>query len=131
MGDGVLGRVLRAARCALALRCPRCGRAPLFRGWFTMNVVCAVCDLKFERAQGYWVGAIYVNYALTTAVTLGSVLGLDAALDISLAAQLGLGVSLGALVPLVFFRYARSLWLAIDFLVSRADTRRARRDRPS
>jgi hypothetical protein len=30
----------------------------------------------------------------------------------------------------VFFRYARSLWLAIDFLVSRADNRRMRRNRP-
>ena len=36
-----------------------------------MNAVCAVCDLKFERAQGYWVGAIYVNYASTTLIAVG------------------------------------------------------------
>jgi hypothetical protein len=71
-----------------------------------------------------------VNYALTTAVTLGSVLGLDTLVGLSLAAQLGLGIALGALVPLVFFRYARSLWLAMDFLVSRADVRRSRRRHP-
>ena len=69
---GGLTRIIRAERRALALRCPRCGRAPLFRGWFRMNVVCAVCDLRFERAQGYWVGAIYVNYAATTvAIAVG------------------------------------------------------------
>ena len=96
-----------------------------------MRPTCSTCHLKFEREQGYFVGAIYVNYALTTAVTLGTVLGLDGLVGLSLAAQLGIGIGLGALVPLVFFRYARSLWLAIDFLVSRADNRRARRNRPT
>ena len=96
-----------------------------------MDDPCPACGLRYEREQGYFVGAIYVNYALTTAVTLGTVLGLDALVGISLAAQLGIGIALGALVPLVFFRYARSLWLAIDFLVSRVDTRRARRNRPT
>lgn len=116
---------------ALRLRCPRCGRARLFRGWFTMDDPCPACGLRYEREQGYFVGAIYVNYALTTAVTLGTVLGVDSLVGLSLASQLGIGIALGALVPLVFFRYARSLWLAIDFLVSRADIRRARRNPPS
>ena len=96
-----------------------------------MDDPCPACGLRYEREQGYFVGAIYVNYALTTAVTLGSVLGLDALVGLSLTAQLGVGIALGALVPFLFFRYSRSLWLAIDFLVSRADTRRARRNRPT
>jgi uncharacterized protein (DUF983 family) len=116
---------------ALRLRCPRCGRARLFGSWFTMDDPCPACGLRYEREQGYFVGAIYVNYALTTAVTLGTVLGLDALVGLSLAAQLGIGIALGALVPLVFFRYARSLWLAIDFLMSRADNRSTRRNRPT
>jgi uncharacterized protein (DUF983 family) len=116
---------------ALRLRCPRCGRARLFASWFTMHDPCPACGLRYEREQGYFVGAIYVNYALTTAVTLGTVLGLDAVVGLSLAAQLGIGVALGALVPLVFFRYARGLWLAIDFLVSRTDSRLARPNRPT
>ena len=70
MRDGRRRRCWRASSARSGgrsrLRCPRCGRAPLFRGWFRMNAVCAVCDLRFERAQGYWVGAIYVNYAATT-----------------------------------------------------------------
>jgi len=96
-----------------------------------MDDPCPACGLRYEREQGYFVGAIYVNYALTTAVTLGTVLGLDTLIGLTLAAQLGLGVALGTLVPFVFFRYSRSLWLAIDFLVSRVDTRRARRNRLS
>ena len=57
--DGRRGGWRRAPRASggrSRLRCPRCGRAPLFRGWFRMDVVCALCDLRFERAQGYWVG---------------------------------------------------------------------------
>ena len=65
-----LHRVAQGLRRAARLRCPRCGGAPLFRGWFAMNDVCAVCDLRFERAQGYWIGAIYVNYGVTTLIAV-------------------------------------------------------------
>src|SRR2546425_627108 len=70
--EGALARLGRAEGRALRLRCPRCGRAPLFRGWFTMNTVCAVRDLRFERAPGYWIGAIYVNYRGTLSATVKS-----------------------------------------------------------
>jgi uncharacterized protein (DUF983 family) len=115
MADGVLARVLRAERYALGLRCPRCGRAPLFRGWFTMNVVCAVCDLKFERAQGYWVGAIYVNYAFTTRIAVGGVFLLRAWADLDTPWQLTLWVPFVIAFPLWFFRYSRSLWLGLEY----------------
>jgi len=29
-----------------------------------------VCGLRFERAQGYFVGAIYINYAMTVALAI-------------------------------------------------------------
>jgi uncharacterized protein (DUF983 family) len=115
---------------ALRLHCPRCGRAPLYVRWFRMVERCPVCGFLMEREPGYFVGAIYVNYALTVAVALGGVFALDALVGLRLAWQLAIGVALGALVPLVFFRYARSLWLAMDFLVSRADVRRSRRRHP-
>jgi uncharacterized protein (DUF983 family) len=35
----------------LRLRCPRRGRAPLFRGLFTMLTTCAVCDLGLWSAM--------------------------------------------------------------------------------
>ena len=80
-----------------------------------------------EREQGYFVGAIYVNYAVTVIVAAGTVLVLDWTVGLSLAAQLAVGIALGALVPLLFFRYARSLWLSLDYLVTLADERNERR----
>jgi uncharacterized protein (DUF983 family) len=113
--EGIVARVVRAERRALALRCPRCGRAPLFRGWFTMNLVCAVCDLRFERAQGYWVGAIYVNYAVTTLIAVGGFFLLRSLADLPTATQLGVWIPFVIVFPLWFFRYSRSLWLGLEY----------------
>ena len=112
------GRVLRILGRAVRLRCPRCGRTPLYRGAFAMHARCAACGLRYEREQGYFVGAIYINYAATVVVAAGTVLAADALLGLTLAAQLALGIALAALVPLAFFRYARSLWLSVGYLTS-------------
>lgn len=112
---GGLARVISAERRALALRCPRCGRAPLFRGWFTMNVVCAVCDLRFERAQGYWVGAIYVNYGVTVLIAVGGFFLLRGLAGLETAGQLALWIPFVIAFPLWFFRYSRSLWLGLEY----------------
>jgi uncharacterized protein (DUF983 family) len=117
-------RISRIVGRALRLRCPRCGRSPLYAGWFRMRERCDACGLRYEREQGYFVGAIYVNYAVTVVVAVGLVLGLDTAVGLTLAHQLVLGVALCVLVPLVFFRYSRSLWLSLDYLVTVADERR-------
>jgi uncharacterized protein (DUF983 family) len=94
-----------------------------------MHETCAVCGLRYEREQGYFVGAIYVNYAFTTVVCLGAAIGLDLVVGVSLATQLAIALPLAALVPVVFFRYSRSFWLAIDHLVTRADRASERRRR--
>jgi uncharacterized protein (DUF983 family) len=113
-GEGALARVIRAERRALRLRCPRCGQAPLFRGWFTMNLVCAVCDLRFERAQGYWVGAIYVNYGVTTLIAVAGFFLLRATAGLE-SEQLALWIPFAIVFPLWFFRYSRSLWLGLEY----------------
>jgi len=117
-------RIRRILGRALRLRCPRCGRSALYRGWFAMCEQCAACGLRYEREQGYFVGAIYINYAVTVAIAAGGVLVLDWTIGLSLAEQLVIGIALGALVPVVFFRYARSLWLSLDYLLTLADERR-------
>ena len=56
-------------RAILEARCPRCRegaifRGPVWRGWLAMHERCPVCGLKFEREPGYFLGAMYVSYAL-------------------------------------------------------------------
>ena len=108
-----LGKIIR---WALRLRCPRCGAAPLFRGFFSMYPECLSCRLMFEREQGYFVGAIYINYAATAIITITGYVWLDYLVNLSLAKQLIVWIAFGICFPLFFFRYARSLWLSIDYI---------------
>jgi len=120
-------RLSTVLRRALALRCPACGGTRLFARRFVMRPGCSACGLVHEAEQGYFVGAIYVNYALSVAVGLGSVLLLDALHPMSLAVELSLAIPLMVAVPLLFFHHARSLWLAIGYVATDLDRRAARR----
>src|SRR6267378_6194590 len=52
--------------------CPRCRAGTIFRKSMflfpAMRERCPVCDLKFEREEGYFLGAMYIGYALALAM---------------------------------------------------------------
>jgi hypothetical protein len=87
----------------------------MFRGVFTMNDPCPICDLLFQREEGYFLGAMYASYVLAGI--------LMAIIYFPLAALLrnwnGVPVSLIAvliflpLTPIVF-RYSRTLWIYFE-----------------
>jgi uncharacterized protein (DUF983 family) len=106
-----LGQLLSRA---MRLRCPRCGEGRLFSGWFEMRPDCSSCQLKYERAPGYFLGSIYINYGVTAVVLTVGYLFLHAAVGFTnrqLAAPL---VCFCVVFASLFFRYARALWLALD-----------------
>ena len=111
-----LHRVRQIMGRGMNLRCPRCGAAPLFSGPFSMYSHCLFCELQFEREHGYFVGAIYINYAVTTILAIVGYFALDRIVGISLTEQLILWCAFAVLFPLIFFRYARSLWLSVDYI---------------
>ena len=81
-----------------------------------MAPACALCGLRYERAQGYWVGAIYVNYGVTTVV---AVAGLFLTWPRwSMLIELLVWSSWVIVFPVWFFRYSRSLWLAVETLLN-------------
>jgi uncharacterized protein (DUF983 family) len=83
-----------------------------------MRRACEGCGLTFERAQGYFVGAIYLNYTATAGIVIGGYLLLWWLTSIPLATQFAIWVPVAVLFPLWFFRYSRSLWLALEYLVN-------------
>ncbi len=117
----MLSRLWKALSAAVRLACPRCGARTLFRGAFTMHERCAVCELKFEREPGYFVGAIYINYGVTTILMIAGFLLLDAWIHPTITAQIVGWGAFGIGFPLWFFRYSKSLWLAIDHFLSPED----------
>jgi ribosomal protein S27AE len=99
---------------ALRLRCPRCGQGKLFAGLFTMKVECPQCGLRYERAPGYFLGSIYINYGVTAvAITIGYLL-LHVALGFTNRQLAGPLVGFCIVFAMFFFRYARALWLSFD-----------------
>lgn len=111
-------RFWRLAKSALLLRCPRCFGGPVFRGLFRIEERCSRCGFKFEREQGYFVGAIYINYAATVAIAMPGYFVLDYLAEPSLATQLIFWGGFAVVFPPVFFRHSRCLWLAIVDFVS-------------
>jgi uncharacterized protein (DUF983 family) len=111
-------RVRRALTRALGLRCPRCGVGRLFETFLKMHEICPTCALRFEREHGFFVGAIYVNYALTIAVALGSAFALEIFTPIPLGWRVGVAAAAAGVFPLFFYRYSKSLWLALDWFVN-------------
>ena len=107
-------RIRTLLQRSLRLRCPRCGSGRLFDGWFSMHENCSTCSLVFEREQGYFVGAIYVNYAFTVLLSLAGYFALDIYADVSLTVQLSLWCAFCVAFPVYFYRYSKSLWLMID-----------------
>lgn len=99
---------------ALRLRCPRCGRGRLFAGWFTMPERCGECRLRFERAPGYFLGSTYINYGLTAAILTVAYMLLHFGFGIANRQLVWPLTVFCVLFPLASFRYARSLWLALD-----------------
>jgi uncharacterized protein (DUF983 family) len=99
---------------SIRLRCPVCGRGRLFRNWFRMFEKCADCGLKFDRGPGYYLGSIYFNYGLTAALVIAGFMTLFLTDTLSPEARLAVLAVFCFLFPLWFFRYARSLWLAMD-----------------
>lgn len=108
----------------LLLRCPNCGKGKLFRSFFKMYEKCAVCGWRFEREEGYWTGAIAVNLVVTellialVAVPLATMLALN---NEPITLLLIIGLPLPFVLPFLFFRHAKSLWMSIDFMVHPID----------
>jgi uncharacterized protein (DUF983 family) len=107
-------RLLPPLLNGLRLRCPRCGLGSLYEKPFRMRFACAHCGLKFEREQGYFVGAIYINYAATVLIAVPGFFILDVFTGITINQQLALWIPFTVIFPLVFFHHSRSLWLMLD-----------------
>lgn len=97
-------------------RCAVCGGGGLFRRWVQMVPECPRCGLRFNRVEGHWLGSWFLNVCLVqTVVVLILVLGVGFTYPDPpmLAISIGAGVA-AVVVPLLFFPWSRTLWVAID-----------------
>ena len=109
---------LRGLMRGVFLRCPRCGVGPLFRGLFRMQAACPACGLSFAREPGFYLGSIYFNYGFTVILTGSLYAALVLAGGCSHEAALAACLATAVVFPILFFRHARSLLLALDSSVN-------------
>lgn len=100
----------------LLLRCPNCGGRTVFRGLFRMNARCARCGLVFEREEGFFIGALVINYTATALPLLPLLVAVFVETVSVRTALIAAGVWC-VVVPVLFYNPSRSLWLALYYLV--------------
>jgi uncharacterized protein (DUF983 family) len=88
------------------------------RSWFRLCESCSECGLRFERdeQEDYWLGAYLLNFIVTEvifAVMLAAVL-IGTWPDPPWTALIWVGVAQMILTPIVFYPFAKALWLALD-----------------
>lgn len=107
--------LLVAAQSIVRQRCPTCHRGRVFNGFLEMKDSCDVCGHRFEREPGYFVGAMYVSYAMAVGAYAGLVLLFQRLLPgLSPAAALGAAFPPFLLLVPVIFRYSRVIWMHFD-----------------
>ncbi|SFH87913.1 DUF983 domain-containing protein [Planctomicrobium piriforme] len=99
---------------ALQLQCPRCGEGRLYRSFFRMEKRCQNCRLRFDRGPGYYLGAVYVNYGITSLLVTAAFVAGRFWLRIPSSQLLGPLLAFCLLFPLLIFRHARAIWLSMD-----------------
>ena len=109
--------LLRGAR----KRCPRCGERDTFVSWFQARTSCPRCDLRFEKEEGGFLGAMTLNYLFTAVVWLVVLvvwLAMDLP-DLHVPALTVTSIAIAALVPLLFWPFSKTIWASVDFLIYR------------
>jgi uncharacterized protein (DUF983 family) len=123
IGMSTGGMTMRVLGRALRLKCPSCGETKLFESFLKVRQACDLCGMVFQQEQGYFIGAIYLNVGLTYFLILGTyAVSLIFWSTISNRAYV-IMLAFAAVVPIAFFRWSRSLWLAVNFLVVKPERR--------
>jgi uncharacterized protein (DUF983 family) len=116
---------------ALLLHCPRCGGSGILRNWFNLKEQCPTCGLVFSRGESgdYWLGGYTINFLVAefSAVILTVVLVLATLPNVPWNIVGFIALAAATLLPVLFFPFSRTLWLALDLSARptlRGDSRR-------
>jgi uncharacterized protein (DUF983 family) len=112
----------RAIVRGLRKRCPRCGERAIFRSWLQLRDRCPRCDLRFEKEEGGFLGAMTLTYALAMAIWLAMLVAVLIATvpDVPVPPLIVASVAIMVAVPLLAYPNMKGVWAAIEYLVERS-----------
>ena len=101
-------------------KCPKCDKGDVFKKKVgllkmpKMHETCPECNYRFEREPGYFIGAMYISYALAVLLGLPSFLALHYSFSVL---DLGQKIFLVILILIIFssknFKWSRLIYLRI------------------
>ena len=105
----------------LAKRCPLCGSGGLFSRWFRTRERCPRCHYRFEREEGFFLGAYVINLAITEGLLIvfaiiPSIVLFAAEPDRSMRPLIISGLIAAVIGPLAFYPFSKTLWTAIELI---------------
>lgn len=106
----------------LRQRCPVCGRGKIFSGIFKTYERCPVCGFVYERESGYYTGAIAVNLVVSELLIVIIAVPLAASQAVPVTTLIILGCTLPILLPLIFYRPTKALWMSLDHFIHPTET---------
>ena len=106
----------------LLKRCPVCGAGKLFTRWFRMKERCPGCGYRFEREEGFFLGAYVINLGVAQGmVILLAVVPLILRLandpDASILPFIVGGIVGAVVAPMVFYPWSKTVWTAVDLML--------------
>ncbi|MDD5200040.1 MAG: DUF983 domain-containing protein [Terrimicrobiaceae bacterium] len=111
---------------ATRLRCPVCGRTPIFPrvrtirrpvDWFMPFDGCPRCGYAFEREPGYFLMAVWaLNCGFASVLGLVIYLGLEMNFDLPMRVTIPAVLVPVALFNVLFARHAKAYFIALDHL---------------
>ena len=75
---------------------------------------CPVCGFAFEREPGYYTGAVAINLVVSELLIVIIAVPLAASQLVSPIYLIILGCTLPVLLPILFYRPTKSLWMSLD-----------------
>jgi uncharacterized protein (DUF983 family) len=112
----------------LTKRCAVCGSGALFERWFRMKERCPRCGYRFEREEGFFLGAVVVNLAvaevLMALLCIVPVIYLSATRpEASLWPVIVGGVVAAVVAPLFYYPFSKTIWVALELMLRPAESR--------
>jgi uncharacterized protein (DUF983 family) len=98
-------------------RCPNCGGRTLFKAgrFFELNEACPSCGLKYEKDEGFYLGAMSLNYGITLVGALSPVALLWYCGVLGGRAAVVLALVFSVLIPVALYRSSRSWQLMLYY----------------
>lgn len=110
-------RNLRLIKRGLLMQCPYCGQGHIIKYPFWIKDCCPKCGYLFAPEQGYFLGGYALNLFGAEIIGVVAIVIILLRSNLSLYEQEVLGIGAAILLPIIFFPWSRTIWMALDLAI--------------